>query len=83
VKITKSDVFFYASLVLALWFALAGMVWAYYAALFIAYPFGIISFILWRIIRKEGRKRIRILPIVLGTGLTLSLVALVSLLIWG
>jgi hypothetical protein len=81
-RIARNDVLFYLSLILAIWFACAGMVWTYFAALVIAYPFGIISFILWRMIRKEGRKRTKVIPMVLTTGLILSMAVLVFLLIW-
>jgi len=81
-RIARNDVLFYLSLILAIWFAFAGMVWVYYSALFIAYPFGLLSFLLWRIIRKENRKRTKIIPIVLTTGLVLSMAVLAFLLIW-
>ncbi|MEO6759144.1 MAG: hypothetical protein ABIO24_06795 [Saprospiraceae bacterium] len=81
-KITKSDVLFTLSLLSAIWFAFMGVFWVYWAALFIAYPFGILSYLLWRPIRKEDRFRTKIIPVVLLVGLGLSLITLVVLLLW-
>ena len=79
--INKNDIFFVLSLISGLWFALVGMVWVYWIALFIAYPFGLISFLLWRNIRQDGRKRTKIIPVILTIGLALSLSVLIFLLI--
>lgn len=81
-KLTRNDFLFYLSLIFAIWFASTGMVWTYNAALFIAYPVGIISLVMWTIIRNENRKLTKFIPIILTIGLTLSLSVLVCLLIW-
>ena len=81
-KINKNDILFYSAMLFAIWFALTGMVWAYWVALFIAYPFGIISLLIWLSIKKENRKRTKWIPRVLTVGLVLSLSVLVYLLIW-
>ncbi|MEO6039164.1 MAG: hypothetical protein ABIQ93_12195 [Saprospiraceae bacterium] len=81
-KITKNDLLFYLSLISAIWFAWMGMLWVYWAALFIAYPFGLLSFLLWRVIRNENRKRTKLIPVILVIGLALSLGVLIYLLIW-
>ncbi len=81
-KITKNDILFYLGLICAIWFAFMGIVWVYWAALFIAYPIGLISFFMWRAIRKEKRKRTKFIPIILSIGLMLSLIVLVYLLLW-
>jgi hypothetical protein len=81
-KITKNDILFTLALICAAWFMLTGIVWVYLAALFIAYPFGLISFLLWLSIRNENKKRTKIIPIALGIGLLLSLSVLVYMLIW-
>jgi len=81
-KITKNDILFYLSLIFAIWFAWTGMVWTYYVALFVAYPFGLISFILWRMIKNENKRRTKFIPIILSIGLVLSLTILIYLLIW-
>ena len=81
-KKNKTDILFYMALFFASWFALAGMVWAYWGALFIAYPFGVISFIIWKVIlQKESSRRNKIIPIVLSVGLVFSFVVLICLLI--
>lgn len=75
----KNDLFFITAVSLALWFAVTSMFWPYWAALFIAYPFGIISLLIWRKIKKDGRKRNRVIPILLLVGLALSLGMLVAI----
>jgi NADH:ubiquinone oxidoreductase subunit 6 (subunit J) len=80
-SITKNDTLFYMALLCAIWFALAASVWVYWAALFIAYPFGIIAFLLWRYIKNENRKRNKAIPIILLIGLMISIVVLIGLLI--
>lgn len=81
-KINKTDILFYLSLLLAIWFAFAGMIWTYGAAIYIAYPFGFISLIIWLNIKKENRKRTKWIPIILTMGLLLSLSILIYFLIW-
>ncbi|RYY85325.1 MAG: hypothetical protein EOO15_17345 [Chitinophagaceae bacterium] len=72
---------YYAAIGLALWFALAGMVWAYYTALFVAYPFGLLSLFFWWRIRDRLGKRRKVIPVILLVGLALSLGVLIALLI--
>lgn len=81
-KLIKKDILFYIGLLFAVWFAWTGMVWTYNAALFIAYPIGLISLILWLIIKNENKKRTKFIPIILTIGLILSLSLLIYLLIW-
>lgn len=81
-KVTTNDVIFVIAAIFAAWFAFFGMVWTYWGALFVAYPFGLISFILWRVIKSDGKKRNKTIPIILSVGLVLSLSVLVYLLIW-
>lgn len=81
-NISKNDILFGLAILTAVWFALMGMVWVYGAALVIAYPVGLISFFLWRSIRKENRSRTSWIPGILLTGLVLSLSVLVYLLIF-
>lgn len=73
---------FWIGLITAIWFAWTGMIWTYWAALIIAYPIGIVSFILWRMIKDENRRRTKFIPIILSIGLMLSLGVLICLLIW-
>jgi NADH:ubiquinone oxidoreductase subunit 6 (subunit J) len=75
-RITKNDVLFAISLSLSLWFAGTGYIWTYGVAIIIAYPFGITSYLIWRYIKKDGKKRNKIIPIVIIAGLLLSLIAL-------
>jgi preprotein translocase subunit Sec61beta len=55
---------------------LAGIVWVYGAALVIAYPFGIISFVLWRFFLEGERKESKLIPTILSLGFTLSILVL-------
>jgi len=81
-KITKNEILFYLGVICAVWFAWTGMVWTYNTALIIAYPIGLISFILWRLIKYENKRRTKVIPIILTIGLILSLTILSYLLIW-
>ena len=82
-KITKNDVLFSVAVITAIWFALTGIVWVYWLAVVAAYPFGLLSFVLWLMIRSEGRKRTKLIPIVLAIGLFCSLTVLGILLMRG
>ncbi len=80
-KITKNDILFILAILFALWFSAAGVIWVYWVALFCAYPFGIISFLIWRNIRKDGKKRNIAIPIILIIGFLSSLSFLAYILI--
>lgn len=82
-KDSKNDLRFYIGLAFAIWFACTALFWTYFAALFFSYPFGIISYFLWRSIKNEDKRRTKIIPIILIFGVGLSFVVLVSLLISG
>ena len=80
-KASSSDIRFVIAIVFAIWFAFTGFFWAYWIALFIAYPFGIISFLLWLSLRTKKEKRMQWIPIILLVGLSLSLGMLIYLLL--
>ncbi|MCO5291526.1 MAG: hypothetical protein M9959_07300 [Chitinophagaceae bacterium] len=80
-KISKNDILFTLATFFALWFSAVGIIWFYWVALFCAYPFGIISFLIWRNIRKDGKKRNIAIPIILIIGLLSSLGFLTYILI--
>lgn len=73
---TKNDWIALCSLLLAFWFLLAGTVWVWGAALIIAYPFGVLSFILWRFFLEGERKQSRLIPTILAFGFVLSILVL-------
>jgi hypothetical protein len=73
---TKNDWIALVSLLLAFWFLLAGTVWVWGAALIIAYPFGLISFFLWRFFLAGERKQSKLIPTILACGLLLSFMVL-------
>jgi len=80
----KNNLMFYLSLICAIWFALVGMVWTFWIPLFIGYPFGFLSYYLWKKLDKkeQDRKRNKIIPIVLKIGFVLSLISLIGLLLF-
>ena len=82
IKAMRNTILFILGLLCALWFAWTGMVWVYWAALFIAYPIGLLGLACWFVIRAENKKRTKFIPIVLSTGLLLSLSVLTYLLIF-
>jgi hypothetical protein len=80
--ISKNDILFWTAIVTAIWFVLTGMVWTYWAALIIAYPVGLTSFTIWRIIKSDNKPRNKFIPRILLVGLTLSFLTLSYLLIF-
>lgn len=75
-KFNKSAVLFYVGMICAIWFALTGWLWLYWAALFIAYPFGLVGFIVWLVIKKYNQRRATWLARILIAGLIISLFVL-------
>ena len=75
-KINRNDVLFVTAIVLAVWFALTSWFWVYLANVFFSFPVGIISLILWLVIKKDEKKRNKVIPIILIIGLVSSLGAL-------
>jgi hypothetical protein len=80
--VKKNDVLFLLGIVTAIWFAWAGMIWTYWAALVVAYPIGLTSLFIWTRIKNENKPRTKIIPIVLMIGLILSLLTLTYMLIF-
>ncbi|MBS1759125.1 MAG: hypothetical protein JST23_03295 [Bacteroidetes bacterium] len=72
-KTRTSDILFIAAIIFALWFAAAGWVWVYYANIIYALPFGIAALFIWLKLKKDGRKRNKVIPAILITGLLFSL----------
>ncbi len=70
------------AVIMACWFAVIGAFWAYWIALFLAYPFGIISLLIWLTIKKDDKKRNVAIPAILGAGLFLSLATLLYLVLF-
>lgn len=80
-KLSRNDILFFISLLLAVWFVLFGMIWMYWAALIIAYPAGLLSYLIFKAIRSDNKKRNKVIPIILAIGLILSVIVLIGLLI--
>ena len=78
----NNNILFWIGLITAIWFAFTGFVWAYWIALVFAYPFGLISLLIWMRIKAENKTRTKYIPIILTVGLTLSIISLVYLLIF-
>ncbi|MBL7767078.1 MAG: hypothetical protein JNJ58_13340 [Chitinophagaceae bacterium] len=81
---TKSNLYFYLSLVTAIWFLLTSYVWTYLANLFISFPVGLMSLGLWYLGRKTGVKSDRFKwPVgIVIAGVITSLISLVLFLIF-
>jgi hypothetical protein len=75
-KRTKNDWIALISFLFSLWFLLAGTVWVRGAALIFAYPFGLISFILWRFFLEGNHKESKLIPTILSLGFALSILVL-------
>ena len=73
----RNNILFVIAIVFALWFAFAGIIWVYWMALYIAFPFGVLSFFIWKNIKKDGRKRNTVIPVLLLSGLLCSLAMLI------
>ncbi|RZJ31135.1 MAG: hypothetical protein EOO48_02950 [Flavobacterium sp.] len=73
---------FWTAIATAVWFAWTGMVWTYCACLIIGYPFGLISYLLWKKIKADNNPRNRFIPKILIIGLILSISVLTYLLIF-
>ena len=73
------------ALICAIWFALTGYFWAYFANVIISFPFGLIAFLLWRRTWKidKSNKLNKAVLIVLLIGVTISLGTLLAFALWG
>lgn len=77
----KSLIYYTLTLVFALWFMLTSFIWVYYINLFLSFPFGIISFLLWLKIQKKVTKTKRLLILyMLIIGVFLTIASLIMLL---
>jgi nicotinamide riboside transporter PnuC len=81
-EIKKNDILFWIGIITSLWFAWTGMVWTYYACLVVAYPVGLVSFLIWQKIKTDNKPRNRFIPRILSVGLILSISVLIYLLIF-
>ena len=83
-KTTKALLLNVGALICGVWFFFAGMVWMYWAALFFAYPIGLLGIVLWWL-GKRQKMQTTFNRIVLGVfilGLVCSVGMLVYLLIY-
>jgi len=80
----KLNIYFYTSVILAIWFALTSWVWVYYANLMYSLPFGLLS-ILFLYLGKKGDTnsgRYKVPAVILTIGAAISIVTLIFLLIF-
>lgn len=68
---------FVIAIIFALLAGFAGMIWIYYVALFVGLPCALVAFFIWRSIKKDGKKRNRLIPILLGIAVLCSLGTLI------
>ncbi|HEY8399659.1 MAG TPA: hypothetical protein VIK89_00280 [Cytophagaceae bacterium] len=82
-NLNKNDLFFFVSLILALWFALTAGAWFFWLNLFVSFPAGILSFILYKQgIKDDTRKnRYKIIKVIWVIGIIVSLGMLVYILL--
>lgn len=78
---TKVNLYFYSSLVCALWFVLTSWCWFYLANVIFSFPVGVVSLYLWYQGQKTevGSLRFSILKYVLVLGVASAVVSLISL----
>ena len=72
-KITRNDILFIVAVLFAVWFVSVGWVWVYYANIIYELPFGIASLAIWFFIKKDLKKRNKIIPTLLVIGMVDSL----------
>lgn len=84
-KVTRWDIMFTISLVMAIWFVITGIIWYYLINVFISFPFGLLSWLLYRNGKKNDPNLTRYKTIsgVLTFGVITSLLALLLIMIFG
>lgn len=78
---SHANYYFYPALVLAAWFMLTSPIWYYFANLFYSFPFGIISFQLYRKGKRieKNNERFIVVAIMLIGGVVFALGSLIYL----
>jgi hypothetical protein len=79
----RNRIYFYLSLFFAIWFLVSSPAWTYMMNVVISFPFGIISFILWRTGASlpGEEQRYRIIPKILIAGIGLAVLSLLVFLV--
>lgn len=72
-KLRTNDILFAIAILFGLWFAGAGIIWVYWFNIFFAFPFGIAALLIWLKLKNDGKKRNKAIPVILITGLVMSL----------
>jgi hypothetical protein len=80
----KSNLVFYTAVLFATWFMLTSWFWTYGVNVLFSFPFGLISYFLWRNGKKQGdrAKAYKIVSIMLSIGVIASIGTLVVLMIF-
>ncbi|HMS63895.1 MAG TPA: hypothetical protein PKD83_01425 [Ignavibacteria bacterium] len=80
---SKSNLYFYSSLILAIWFLLTCYLWTYYINIVFSFPAGFLSLYLLFKGRKTGYEynRFKLVSIILISGIIITLVSLVMILV--
>ena len=76
-----NTILFVLAILFALVAAFAGMIWIYYVALWVGIPCLLVSYLLWKKIKSDGKQRNIVIPILLVIAMIASLSALVHWLI--
>jgi hypothetical protein len=78
---SRKNIYFYLSLAFAIWFLITSPLWTYAMNVVISFPFGIISFLLWKKSSSiPGEQRYRIIPKILIAGVAVSVLSLLGFL---
>lgn len=68
----KSDILFITALLLSIWALATGIIWIYWAALYLSYPAVMIAFLIWNNIRTENKGYHIMIPVLLVLALIFS-----------
>jgi RsiW-degrading membrane proteinase PrsW (M82 family) len=70
---TKNNILFYTAMVFAVWFSITGFFWIFLIPLVIAYPFALLSLLIWFYLKKDGNPRNKLIVKTLIVGLIISI----------
>lgn len=80
----KYNIYFFTSVILAVWFALTSWAWFYYVNLFYSLPFGILSLLFWYLGKKGDTNpgRYKVSKVILMIGIISAVLTLLLFLIF-
>ena len=78
-SVKKNDILFFIAIVAAIWFAISSAFWVYLFNVFLSFPFGLLSFLIWLYIRKDEKTRNKWVAGILIFGIVVSVISFVAL----